>query len=224
MTGLDYSDESIPVPAPTVLTPSSVEITTTNDAGVVTTSNFLPGSVLVCNGEFAKRAVITSVLDLGSNVFRCSLEFIDSQYTTASLTGTGVVYFPIYSEWQYSIQGSDQIDIRKHFSDVGIVFQQPYFSKADIGFASDVDPSQTWLVSNLKGFISLRSDPNSWPLLQDDDLLADKTQKALVSTGKQRCSQLRVSIRHRRAMEFISVYGHYVTSNDGGKNIERNNG
>jgi len=227
--GTDYCDESIrkTVASMTISTATRVVLDLTNDAGGASpTSIFRPGSVIVVNDDYAKRAVVTACSGT-IFAFTVDLEFIGN-YTTANWTVSPSttpmeIFAQFTSEWQYGINASSDPTIRKHFSEVGLIYQQPYFSKADIGFSTDISPQTQWLTSNLEGFIALGSNPTLWPLMTEDNL-DSKVIRAIVATSAQRCSQIKVSVRHTRAMEFVSVYGYFIRSNDGGKNIERNNG
>ena len=84
------------------------------------------------------------------------------------------------------------------------MYQQPYFTYGDIGFSSDIFPNVEYLSNNIAGFWSLNKNPSNWPIFTYDTDLQDKSIRAIVAKKQQRCSQLRVSVRHGRAIEFVS--------------------
>lgn len=232
MTGIDYCDQQIEitVASMTIIGPTTINVTL---PALTSTSLFsdqwipVGSCVLVGDPAFQRRAYITSVLGIGPNSFQFQLQFLYSEYTTADWSTDPSAQLTIILgykvEWQYGINSQNDPASRKHFSQVGFVFQQPYFSIADVGFSSDISPRTQYLISNLKGFAKINDDPTQWPIMTDDYDLAQKTIRAIVSKDHARCSQLRVSFRHIRAIQFISCYGHFIKSSPGGKNIQRNN-
>ena len=224
-SGIQLCDQSLPMTIVAINGPLDISVNIISKAGVVDSNVIVVGSVVVFNSLIASRAVVTGLTDSGGGSFQFTLQFINPALTTSSwTTGAAIIYTPIPIEWKYGVNGTDNLQNRKHFSDVGLVFQQPYFSYANIGFSSDIRPAVTYLNRNLAGFVLESSQPAAWPINQLDGTLADKTIEALVSSQHQRCSQLSISVYHARALQYISVYGHFARFNTGGKNIERNNG
>ena len=226
----DFADESLLVTLNTIPSDNFVRVTIDTDAASDIAAALIPvGSCLVFSNQWAKRGYVTSVTKIGTKQYELGIEMQNGstaliEWTVfIGISNAGNLGLSFTVNWQYGINASDDPTIRKHFTDIGFIYQQPYFTKMDIGFSSDIRPAEVFLPSNLQGFLEINPDSTRIPCALPDDFLQDKVLKALVSTQYSRCSQLRVSLRHSRAFEYISIYGYFVRTSDGGMNIERNN-
>lgn len=194
-------------------------------------NNGLVGAVVARStfqNQMLKRFVITSSSYINPTSYKLYLTPLDpSASVVAQLGGTGIrIYMPIRSSWKYGISGSQDAQIRKHFTQIGIVFQQPYFTTADVSFSSDINNQQTKLSSNVKGFALSNAfdfDAQPWKIEMPyfSGPLGQKTIKCIVATQHQRCSQLRFRLDHWIALEYFASYGFFYRVNSGGRTIER---
>lgn len=222
--GTDYSDELLPIISGQWSVNNASNITITPPITIAVPNIIPTGSCVVSGSDWDMRAFVTGVTDIGSGQFQLTLEFLDPNVDALDLdTGNTLnIYFAYELDWQYGINSEDP-EKRRHYADFGIITQQPYLSSINAYTSTDIAPGMSTLQDNIRGFIAVNYDPRGWQLLGQDEDLQDKTIKAIIPTVSQRASQLRVGFRHKRACEFVSVYGYFVRTVEGGQAIERNN-
>ena len=197
----------------------------------------LVGGTLIPAGDFTLAATITSASYVSGAQFLLGLQFDNPAKTTANWAGSGDIdiYLGYESNFQYGIQDEENPISRKHFTEIGLVFQQPYFLGADLGFSTDIEPSEVMMssittaltaksiIGSLQNVLSAKLGVAlaTWPILAEDPTIQEKVLRTLVSTQHSRASQLRVTVRHNRNFEFLSLYGYFLRDNVGGRNIER---
>lgn len=226
MTGMDFCDQMLPVPVANVnvISPTKIQVTFAIDSGTIEAS-MIPIGTCVMGTSPSARAFVTGVSDVSVNSVHVDLQFLNTGFDTSAWSGQDLsFYLSFVTQWQYGINAGQDPTVRKHFSQIGLIYQQPYFWKGSVGFSSDVVPLESYLANSIQGFVTTIANPSNWPIMGGDNELQDKVIRTLVSSSYARCSQLRVSVKHIYALQFISCYGYFIRSNDGGKNIERNNG
>lgn len=226
MTGMDFCDQRLPVPVAnvSVISATNIQVTFAVDSGTIEAS-MIPIGTCVMGASPSARAFVTRVSDVSVNSVSVDLQFLNTGFDTSAWSGQDLsFYLSFVTQWQYGINAGQDPTVRKHFSQIGLIYQQPYFWKGSVGFSSDVVPLESYLANSIHGFVTTIANPSNWPIMGGDNELQDKVIRTLVSSSYARCSQLRVSVKHIYALQFISCYGYFIRSNDGGKNIERNNG
>ena len=82
-----------------------------NNSGV--TSSALPwvGAVILPPaGGYASRVIVNSIINVGTDNWKVNVSRVDGgNCTDWSNTNTCKIFMPIYSEWQYGIQGSNDV-------------------------------------------------------------------------------------------------------------------
>lgn len=145
----DFADEGLAITLVDLPDNQTASITIQTDAATDISASDIPiGSCIVMQGNWDLRGYVTSVVKTGTLSYDLGIEIpadngapnVDVDWNPYfGLTGTMGLSFEM--NWQYGINADENPLIRKHFTDIGLIYQQPYFSKMDIGFSSDVRPA-----------------------------------------------------------------------------------
>jgi hypothetical protein len=235
MTMLDFCDEALRPVSVTIVGSHQVELYFNSTASMpglgASFEPFFEGAVIIWDNNSNSRAIVTKSTWSSGNRFLLELNFPDqnNSWTTGdwdSDFNKYRIYLPFTKEIQYGINADSDPSTRQHWTELMLFTSQPLFTEIDLGFATDVNPTQTYLNGELDGFLAglySSKNVNQWKIKRDDPDIAEKTFKRVIPVSHQRGSQIRISLRHRVAMEFLSLMGYSIRTQKGGLNIERNN-
>lgn len=127
------------------------------------------------------------------------------------IAGTCTVYKKIACEIQLVPQSMGDVSLLKQVSEATMLFEKKDFTKASMGFASDLSPGFDLITFNLSGSGTFGN-----AVFGEDTFGGSSNSgpfRTLVPRGKQRCRYINISFKHGTAREYFNLYGISLTFN-----------
>lgn len=132
-----------------------------------------------------------------------------------------VLYKMIPHQIKFNPFIGESLPSRKSFSEIYVTFDQPYYTKADIEFYTDLQPSAR--TADMWGYGYVWWNKFPWVLRNYTGDLLGRTLRTLVPTASSKCSQMIINIKHNRPWENFSIRGVHLRVTTGSMNVQRDN-
>lgn len=129
-----------------------------------------------------------------------------------------VVYKSIPHSLTFNVMAGEELQARKNFTEAYISYDQPYFTKVELRFRTDLEAT-TNVDQWAYGYEMYGKFP--WPLRIHNGDLIGRTLRQLVPTASQKCSQMILRIDHLRPWENFAIQAVKIRNSVSSKNVQR---